>query len=216
MTRTISVKGVGKATAKVDYIVLSMSLESLYMDYDKAVEIASAQIESLRESLEKIGFNKEDLKTTNFNVGTHYESNRDHNDNFKRVFKGFKVSHDLKLAFDFSVERLSLTLSAILKSNANPDFSIRFTIKNPNNLKEDMLKDASENAKKKAEILCQASGVKLGELVRIDYNWGEINIYSSTRYSAFESEPMLMRNAIEFEPEDVEESDSATFVWEII
>ena len=35
---------------------------------------------------------------------------------------------------------------------------------------------------KKAEILCEAASVTMGDLIAIDYNWGELDIYSHTRY----------------------------------
>ncbi|MCD8395996.1 MAG: hypothetical protein LUD12_02195 [Lachnospiraceae bacterium] len=67
------------------------------------------------------------------------------------------------------------------------------------------------------EILCEASGIELGQLLNIDYNWGELNIFSRTQYMDEEdcinyaAEP----NAIDIEPDDIDVSDTATFTWEI-
>ena len=41
MSRTITIKGIGRASAKPDTVVISMSLDSRAMDYDKAMEIAT-------------------------------------------------------------------------------------------------------------------------------------------------------------------------------
>ena len=41
MARTITVKGIGKASAKPDYVVFSMTLESKHKDYDKAMDMAA-------------------------------------------------------------------------------------------------------------------------------------------------------------------------------
>lgn len=38
MARTITVKGIGRVSAKPDYVVLSMTLESKHIDYDKAMD----------------------------------------------------------------------------------------------------------------------------------------------------------------------------------
>lgn len=38
MARTITVKGIGKVSAKPDYVVFSMTLESKHKDYDKVNE----------------------------------------------------------------------------------------------------------------------------------------------------------------------------------
>ena len=41
MARTITVKGIGKVSAKPDYVVLSITLESKHRDYDKAMGMAT-------------------------------------------------------------------------------------------------------------------------------------------------------------------------------
>lgn len=70
----------------------------------------------------------------------------------------------------------------------------------------------------KAELLCEASGVKLGQLLTINYNWSELNIYSDSTYDLLPSflreEPIKARH-IEIEPDDIDVKDNAVFVWEI-
>ena len=76
---------------------------------------------------------------------------------------------------------------------------------------------ATENAKTKAEILCKASGNELGQLLSIDYNWGELNVTSKTRYSMGDSiRPSLAKSVtVDIEPDDINVSDTVTFTWEI-
>ncbi len=217
MPRTITVKGIGKASAKPDYVVLSMHLESQNMEYEETMHSASLRIQHLTETLVSLGFDKADLKTTNFNIETDYNSEKDRNGNYHRVFNGYKVIQDLKLAFDFDTSHLATALSAISGCISNPELFIRFTVKDATAINEEMLRSATVNAKRKAEILCEASGVELGQLVAIDYNWGELDIYSHTQYEMADecmAAPMMARS-IEIEPDDIETNDTATFVWEI-
>ena len=79
MSKTITVKGIGKATAKPDYVVISMELESTHKSYDKAMSIAANNIQQLTETLCGIGFEKESLKTTNFDVDTDKDRVQDYN-----------------------------------------------------------------------------------------------------------------------------------------
>lgn len=173
MTRTITVKGIGKVTAKPDQVVISMTLEALDKDYEKAMNRASDNLAQLSNLLCYIGFEKEDLKTTNFNVDTDYESERDSKGNYRQIFRGYLVTHDLKLAFDFDVQMLAKALTAVSKCISNPRLSIAFTVKDETAIKEEMLRSAAANARRKAEILCDGSGVQLGELLTINYNWGK-------------------------------------------
>lgn len=217
MPRTITVKGIGKVSAKPDYVVLSMTLESHNMQYDKAMELAAEHIEQLNKSLESVGFENSAVKTTNFNVHTDYEREKDRNGDYKSVFNGYVVTHNLKLSFDFDMGRLSQALSAIAMCLSHPQVSIAFTVKDATAVNEEMLRSATANAKRKAQILCEASGVELGTLIAIDYNWGELDIYSHTRYDMAEeclAAPMMAKS-IDIEPDDIDVSDTATFVWEI-
>ena len=47
MPRTITVKGVGKASASPDYVTLSIVLESFNENYDSAMDLAEAHIQEL-------------------------------------------------------------------------------------------------------------------------------------------------------------------------
>lgn len=215
MARTITVKGIGKVSARPDYVVLSMTLQSNHMDYDKAMDMAASHIQHLNETLAAIGFEKGSVKTTNFNVHTDYDRVKDRNENYKSVFNGYEVTHNLKLAFDFDMERLSQALAAIAGCLSHPQLSVAFTVKDATAINEEMLRSATANAKRKAEILCEASGVTMGDLIAIDYNWGELDIYSHTRYDCCEDAMPLMAKSIDIDPDDIDVSDTATFVWEI-
>ena len=64
MARTITVKGIGKASAKPDYVVLSMTLEAKNKDYQSAMDMAAEQIQHINDTLTEIGFEKGSVKTT--------------------------------------------------------------------------------------------------------------------------------------------------------
>ena len=218
MPRTITVKGMGRVTTAPDYVVISMSLEAHEKDYEATMELAAKKIEQLNASLEEIGFEKKSVKTTNFNVRTDYEREKDRNGNYKSVFNGYICSHRLKVEFDFDTKRLAQTLYAISRCLAQPELSISFTVKDPSAVNKELLKSATINAKEKAQILCEASGVELGQLLTIDYNWGELNIVSHTDYMLEEkcmAMPVGGLADMDIEPDDIDVSDTATFVWEI-
>lgn len=217
MTRTITVKGIGKVSAKSDYVVLSMSLQAHHMNYEKTMDEATEQFEQLKKSLVSVGFDEESIKTKSFDVRIDQKRVEDKNGNYKYVFNGYIVSHTLKVEFDFDSKMLSYALNAVATCLANPQLTIAFTVKDSTVINEQMLRSATVNAKRKAEILCEASNVKMGQLFSIDYNWGELNIYSKTRYDMDEDcMPMVsMSKLIDIEPDDIDVSDTATFVWEI-
>ena len=216
--RTITVKGTGNVSVKPDLIVIIMTLEETNGDYECAMKLVADKARDLGVCLQRIGFEKEALKTTNFNVDKSFDSIRDDNGNYKRVFKGFCCTQALKLEFDFQMERLSSVLQAMAKSYASPEWDIRFTVKDRDGIDEALLKSATKNAKEKALVLCEAAGVQLGNLISIDYCWGELNIYSKTELCLEDRCVGYAPNGLkgmEIEPDDIDLKDTVTFVWEI-
>ena len=217
--RTITVKGTGNVSARPDYIVLSLNIEALSETYDRAMTDASERIKKLQDAAVFSGYEKSDMKTTSFDVQTRYENVKDRQGNYKREFAGYVCSYHLKLAFDFDSKQLAKVISVIANCGAQPEISIAFTVKNPERISEELLINATENAKTKAEILCKASGNALGQLLNINYNWSELNVFSRTSYDVEDCiQPLMAMSkcaAPEIEPDDIDVSDTVTFTWGI-
>ena len=217
MSRTMTVRGTGNIKISPNQTLVSLTLKSLDPNYENSMKAASDQIEQLKDALEAVGFCKTDLKTTSFNVCTEYKNERDQNGSYKNVFVGYACIHGLKLEFDFDTALLSAVLSAISGCVADPELSVRFTVKDKNAADEALLESAAKNARRKAEILAKASGITLGQLVSVAYDFSDLNIFSETNYSVENRcMPMSKCAAISVEPDDISMSDNATCVWEII
>ncbi|MBC5628226.1 SIMPL domain-containing protein [Clostridium sp. NSJ-6] len=216
MERLITVKGIANIKVKPDLIVITMNLVSHKYNYDETMKLAAESVDALERAIEEVGFNKKDLKTTRFNITTNYTNYYDENNKYKSKFDGYKAEQDLKLQFDLDMELLSKVLTAIAKSKVEPRFNIRFSVKDKDVINEELLIKATENARSKAEILTKASRTTLGKLVNIDYSWSEINIYSKTNYE-IENKSYAMEEsyAPSIEPDEINVSDTITFVWEI-
>lgn len=214
--RTITVKGIGAVSVKPDLIVLRLSMETAEYEYDAAMKAAAEKIDFLNKALEAAGFEKKSAKTADFRVRADYDRLNDGKGNYTSVFMGYKCRHELKIEFDFDTKRLAKALSEISKCIAKPEISIDFTVKDSSAVSGELLKAAVKNAREKAEILCAASGAKLGGLLSIDYNWGELHLYSATDYDV-EGKCLMMGAAddMDIEPEEIKARDTATFEWEI-
>lgn len=216
MPRTITVRGIGTASVKPDFIAVTLNIVSKDKEYSKSVEDANRRIELLQRAVVSSGFAKEDLKTLSFKVRTNYEGETDENGRYHNVFAGYVCRYTLKLSFDMDAKRLAETLTAISDSGANAEFSIQFTVKDPERVSAELLRSATENARQKAEVLCAASGAKLGTLLKIDYDWTDINVFSASAYTMERERGIVAAGAVpEFEPEDIKSQDSAAFTWEI-
>ena len=221
MERTITVRGTGKLSIAPDLITIMLTIRKKDKDYETAMRGSAQLQEALRSALSEVGFGRDDLKTSSFDVHTEYESVREERGQFRQVFAGYVCEHQLKLEFGFDTERLPLVLGAISRCIAEPELYISFSVKDRESASDALLESAAGNARAKAELLAASSNVGLGRLLSVVYDWRDLSFVSPTRYAG----AAKMRGAANEEcasldmgisPENVSLSDSAVFVWEIV
>ena len=212
--RTIHIKGTGHAAQIPDLVVLSMTLTAQNKEYSAAMKIGSQQVEMLREAIVEAGFKSDDLKTIDFDVRAIYEDEEykeGKTTRYRQIFIGFECRHDLKLTFDLDNDKLNTAVDTIAASLAQPKISIAFTIKDADAFNDKILKSAAKDAKRKAKILCAASGVTLGKLININYSWDELNI----QHEITPCFALAKKNSFDFKPEEIKATDTVDFLWEI-
>lgn len=207
----IKIKGVGRIKRAPDTIVLSLDIEEKDACYSDAVEGAAKQLKVMQGNIASIGFKKEDLKTKDFTINPNYEDFRDENGNYTRHFLGYKVNQELSLSFPLDMEMLSKVMSVLAMCVVNPEVHIGFTISDEDGIKKELLKSATQDAIEKANILCEASNVKLGRLLSIDYSWKELCFESTEKYEVFEAHSA----EFDMQPDDIKISDTVEFIWEL-
>ena len=215
MERTVTIQGTGRVSAAPDRIELPLSLTAVDPDYETAAAQSEAQLMALRAALEPLGFAEADLPTVSYQVSTEYESVPDEHGVYRSRFVGYRCNHELKLAFDLDMDRLAAVLSALSACSAKPQFSIRFTVRDPDAVYDALLRAAAENARAKAEVLCAASGAKLGKLLHIRYGRNETEVYSRTNAMFACDEAAPRAKGLSIRPDDIHLSDTATFIWAI-
>ena len=219
MNEFITVTGKGKISLPPDTVQIKIFLEIVRDTYEGTMDGSADAVSMLRDTLGVEGFEKEDIKTTRFNVDLEYESYKER-DNWKKRFIGYRCNHDLKIEFPSDSKRLAKILSLIARCPINPEFSIQYKIKDMEEAKNQLLAKAVDDSKRKAEILTKAAGVTLGKVTNINYSWGEINIYSEpVRYDKTilcEEAACSYEDSLDIHPEDLDVSDTVTVVWEIL
>ena len=156
-----------------------------------------------------------------FNIDTEYESYQARDKSWKRRFQGYKYVHRMKLEFPVDNQRLGKILYALAHCPLSPEFSIEYTVADPEQCKNELLGAAVKDSMKKASVLAAAAGVNLGQIVNIDYSWGEIDLVTKPM-----NEMRLMECSecemsapaaydIDIEADDIDVTDTVTVVWEI-
>lgn len=219
--RTITIKGGGKSIKSPDLIILKIEIEITDEEFDVALNSMTDLINKLNDSLENIGFSKNDLKTISYNIERNYDYVKKGiiNKEYENKFAGYEISQELKLEFDFDTSILSDVLNSLNEFSEDLDFELIFSVKDKELMKKEVLINATKNAKFNAEILAEASEAKLGQLLKIEYEWDDTDFKSNTQLYGFEGygrRSAVLINQTDIVPEDIEISDVVTFVWELI
>ena len=219
MERTIRVTGKGKLSVKPDTIRLRINMEGIYPEYAVTLQKSSEIVELLKDLVEKQGYERKELKTLYFNIDTEYESYQDRDKSWKRRFLGYKYVHRMKIEFPADNQRLGRMLYALAHCPLSPEFSIEYTVADPEASKNELLGEAIKDSMAKANVLATAANVKLGNIVNIDYSWGEVDFVSkpleelSLRCCEDACEPASYN--MDIEPDDIDMADTVTVVWNI-
>ena len=174
----------------------------------------------MKELFVSLGFKKDDLKTRNFDIDTKYESYKAKDQSWKKRLIGYTYTHHMLIEFDADNKKLGEILYALAHSVITPEISIEYTVSDPEKHKDELLKNAIEDSKHKAEVLANAANVKLGDIVSIDYSWGEISFVSEPiqNFAFASAEQTTGRTGydIDIEADDIDVTDTVTVIWNIM
>ena len=218
-TRTIKVTGRGTVRLRPDMTCITMTLEGKYPEYSDALKHSSEDTETLKSALEGLGFDREELKTLQFSVDAEYEGYNDPQGNWRQRFAGYRFRHVFKFEFPSDNDLLGRTLYTLSRCGVDPEFRISYTIKDREAAKNELLGKAVADSRDKAEVIAAASGVNLGDILRIDYSLADAS-FEVVPMRNMAAKAMGMSRAedsltMDINPDDIEVSDTVTTVWEI-
>lgn len=219
MDKTMKITGKGKVSVKPDIIRLNMTMEESYKEYEVTLRQSSETTKILKELFVSLGFKNDDLKTRSFDINTKYESYKAKDQSWKKRLIGYTYTLHMLIEFDADNKKLGEILYALAHSVITPEISIEYTVSDLEKHKDKLLKNAIEDSKHKAEVLANAADVELGDIVSIDYSWGEISFVSEPIQNfAFASAEKTMGSPgydIDIEADDIDVTDTVTVIWNI-
>ena len=219
MTRIIKVTGKSNVKASPDYTRISLTLSDTLKEYDECLAKSVEDMNVIVDCIKRLGFERSELKTSSFEINRKMQSYRDKYDNWKERFLGYEYTENLNFTFKNDNERLGKILYALAHLSIIPEIRISYFCSDVETIKNQLLELAIKDAKKKAELLTSASGVKLCEILDIDYSWINVTLESDNMKFC---EPMALEECctkgaydVDFEPDDISTSDSVRITFRI-
>lgn len=213
--RTIVITGTSSLTVETDYVRIQFDIDKRDLLYEKTLLMLSEQISKIVEVIQRNGFSKGDLKTSDFNIekDSKYDKKKD-----AYYFVGYRARETLSLSFPIDNKKINSILANIWTEVKDAEFNISFYCHNPTKYENELIKIAVEDAREKAVLITETIGVKLKQIERIDYSFSEIRIDDILKYD-FPLSVCGQETAIgslpDMEPEDTVLKKTITIVWRI-
>ena len=160
----ISVAGEGKVSARPDVTMITLGVSTLRPTVAEARDAAATALDAMVSSMRDNGVEEKDIQTTNLNIYPEYR----YSNNGEQTLTGFRVSNTV-IAKLRDVDRTGEVVDEAVTAGGNEATiqGISFTIDDPESLREQARAAAVADAKKRAEALANASGVKIGKPISI-------------------------------------------------
>lgn len=173
----INVGGSATISTDPDEVAVYLKIETLYDDASTSQSENADIYEQVKAALLAQGVDEEDMKTTYYNLDLDEEWNWETNEYEEQ---GYKTIHKIKV-ISSDVDSAGELVDAAVDAGATVDY-VTFQLSDEvrEELEDQLLGEAVEDARNKAENMAGAAGMALGKLVSADY--GTPTYYSSSYY----------------------------------
>lgn len=156
---SISISGEGVVAAVPDIAQVDLGIRTHKLTVAEAQKENTTKMNDLIKELKGLDIEKEDLKTTNYNVFPQYKW-----DDGKKTLIGYRVDQNLQVKIR-NLDKVNQVLSKAAEKGVNDIGSLNFTIDDQEKLLQEAREKAIKNAQEKAETLAQTLKIKLGRII---------------------------------------------------
>lgn len=156
---TITVDGVGQASATPDSAVIELGVQSRALTASVALSETNAQLASLLDALTTAGIAEDDIQTQQVSLFPVYDQPQNPTDNPELA--GFNAVNIVRVRVR-QVDTLGELLDAAVTAGANTVQNIQFELSDPASQLAEAREAAVTNAREKAEQLAALNGATLG------------------------------------------------------
>ena len=151
----IVVTGTGEVRVEADTAIISLGVTSRDKQVDKAQQNVNKAVVDIRAALTDMGISEENITTDFISIYAGY----DYND-YSETIAYYNASTSLMIKVT-DISKAGSVIDTAIRAGANQLNNISFSASDTEDAKEKAMKLAVENAKNKAEILADATGMEI-------------------------------------------------------
>ncbi len=161
--RRMTLIGVGEVFVVPDMAMVTLGVSNINEKASDAMRANSASMASVYKALKDAGIEARDIQTTQLSLNPRW--NRTTSNNVPRI-TGYEAVNTVKVRVR-ALDTVGTVLDVLSQAGANRINQISFGIQKPRPHIDEARKRAVADARIKAELYAQASGVELGAVIRI-------------------------------------------------
>ncbi len=159
------VRGEARIKVKPDQVKMSLEAVTSAQTAEEALAANSAAIQKLQELLGQEGLTAADYRTGQFSIQPQWSRPpRPAPASWNPEIVGYRVSNSLWVATS-RIDLAGRLLALAQQAGVNRTGNLSFSLADPEEANRQAIAMATENAQRRAEVLAQAAGVKLGPLL---------------------------------------------------
>jgi uncharacterized protein YggE len=192
-TPLMTIQGNARVAVEADTVSIQLGVQTKAERLRDAQKENAERMEAVMSALKACGVEDKDIMTSNFNIYQSYDYESEaYTDSYRQPrTQLYYVDNTLTVTLH-NIDIAGEVLDAAISAGANTMYGISFTSSRANEAYLLALKRAVEDAKGKAEVLAEAAGVSLGQLIEIQ---------ASPNYSAYRADTYA-KNSVAMSADD--------------
>ncbi len=203
---TVTVTANSSVFEAPDMAQISFGVTSQGKTAEEAQKKNTEQVNKVLAQLEKSGIDKKSIQTTYYNMYANYDYEHDN------AITGYNVETTLQVS-DQKIEDAGKIITECVDAGVNNINNIEYTCSKYDEKYQEALKNTIAEAKKKAEVLAEASGRELAEVNAIVEGYQDTSAQYRGNGAALESAKMADSAALE--PGQMEIKAQATVTYRL-
>lgn len=167
---SITITGQGQVSVAPDMAVITTQVVSPGSTAPEALAANSKAMKAVIDEVKSAGIEAKDIQTSGFSIYPRYDNSKQGQNKAPKI-----VGYDVRNGVTINVRdlaKLGELLNTVVESGANQIGGISFQISDPDEKLNEARKKAVADARARAELLAEAAGSKLGNVLDISENGG--------------------------------------------
>ena len=209
--RSITTTGNGVVIAQNNRAVMYLAVETMSSDAKQAAQDNANIMTKVKHAVIGAGAAPDKIETDNYTMYPVYEY-----DKGKVKSRKYEVNNRMKVVVE-DLTKAGTVMDAAISAGANRIENIMFTVRNPGKYKDDALREAARDARRKADIIAASLGKTVTNIISVTDNSVRIsprNYMMNARMAG--GNDMAESATTPMEGGDAKVESSVTVVFEIV